>query len=514
MSSSVNNDFDSLLLHCLSVLALDKKTNNFLEPGRYTQHLAALLSISRFALIYHCFGSQNDPVNVDCQVKLFHAIHRHAYVDGCTGPLASVIRWLRYGQNINRNTQKEPDMVWMDDTTLCFKGINYPVSHLSEVCLKGLQRTQELMIDHLLLGFNALNLDYDGLVDEKDNTSVGFNFTELELNRRLHVASPRQLLQCALSPSSDSWNNTDSPGTLDKAMCRRYLGSFETLQDHLLVLIYMTAGQPPRRKELLSCTWMNQIAGTRSLYIHKGNLAVVTSYHKGQTRSGLSKHIPRFLPTQLRNMMMAYLYYIRPFAVLCEETLEKQSVYRSPLLWPARSGGMNVQDGSKLTVAMGRVSWVQHNGIAMNPQIYRQISIKFSIDVVRIDFGILGHEDDQSGSEYDSEQPTNIHTRQAAHTALTEKNNYGVSKNRQPSVESSLWDQFATASSMWHTFLSLDVNMEQWVGSSTAIVCVQELIIYTYQTYGNKALGKRPAVHTTAVDPAYKRVKLSTPGII
>jgi len=79
-------------------------------------------------------------------------------------------------------------------------------------------------------------------------------------------------------------------------------------REKLLMLIHVIDGQPARAPELLSIRHSNTIKEEhRNVFVEDGLIVFVTRYHKGYTISGDVKMIHRYLPREVRELMMYYL---------------------------------------------------------------------------------------------------------------------------------------------------------------------------------------------------------------
>lgn len=94
-----------------------------------------------------------------------------------------------------------------------------------------------------------------------------------------------------------------------------YLGQVDQFLERLLLLMHLTAGQPARATELLGIRHSNTVCGQhRNLFIEHGVVSLVTAYHKGYSMTGSTKIIHRYLPAEVSELVVYYLWLILPFA--------------------------------------------------------------------------------------------------------------------------------------------------------------------------------------------------------
>ena len=96
--------------------------------------------------------------------------------------------------------------------------------------------------------------------------------------------------------------------TWSRNAVREYKAKVEAFLERLLLLVHLTSGQPARSTEVLSLRHMNTFYGYyRSIFIENGMLSSVTSYHKGYSVTRSTKIIHRYLPKEVRELVIYYL---------------------------------------------------------------------------------------------------------------------------------------------------------------------------------------------------------------
>ena len=112
-----------------------------------------------------------------------------------------------------------------------------------------------------------------------------------------------------------------------------YQWHVERFQELLLILMHMSGGQAARAPELLGIRWKNTEQGSiHNIFIEDGLVTFVTTYHKGYRNSGNIKIIHRYLPHEIGELLVYYLWLVRPY----NEKLQFQAMGKrshSPFLW-------------------------------------------------------------------------------------------------------------------------------------------------------------------------------------
>jgi hypothetical protein len=128
------------------------------------------------------------------------------------------------------------------------------------------------------------------------------------------------------------------PGTqsgVDRQAVERYMDRVVTFREKLAVLMHITSGQPARGPELLSVRHSNTVqGGHRNLFIEDNMVVVTTRYHKGYNVSGDVQIIHQYLPCEVGELVVWYMWLVLPFQQQLEALVyEKEAV--SSHMWPA-----------------------------------------------------------------------------------------------------------------------------------------------------------------------------------
>jgi hypothetical protein len=78
--------------------------------------------------------------------------------------------------------------------------------------------------------------------------------------------------------------------------------------------MHLYSGQPARAPELFGMRWKNTAyGGVRNIVIEEGLVAFVTTYYKGYRSSGNIKIIYRYLPREVGELLVYYLWLVLLF---------------------------------------------------------------------------------------------------------------------------------------------------------------------------------------------------------
>lgn len=170
----------------------------------------------------------------------------------------------------------------------------------------------------------------------------------------------------APQPTQHPWN------TQRVAMWLRYIVEFKEL---LLLMMHFTGGGPARAPEILSVRYRNTDAGgIRNILLEHGMMVFVTQYHKGYTMSGQPKVVYRYLPREVGELLVWYLWLVLPLQQEFEVTVKGigESQRLEPFLWPKR-GDVDGRSWSEDRVKRAMVRETGESmGVELNIADYRQ----------------------------------------------------------------------------------------------------------------------------------------------
>ncbi|KAK5685703.1 hypothetical protein LTR17_027000, partial [Elasticomyces elasticus] len=95
----------------------------------------------------------------------------------------------------------------------------------------------------------------------------------------------------------------------------RYVRVVARFKEELIALVHLTAGAPARGTELVTVRHRNGIEAKyqRGLFVEHGMVVFVTGYHKGFNASQTVKIIHRYVPREVGELVVYYLWLVEPF---------------------------------------------------------------------------------------------------------------------------------------------------------------------------------------------------------
>lgn len=301
--------YDSIVIGFLAVLAIDPVQQQLRGPSTYTSFLSGLVKCSALLIVQQAVGAQ-DPTEVIVD------LHTRLIAAGNYSPMNWLSNLRLYGAKVRDSAAGVGILTWGDDgETVTLKGTKLSVTQLRGFVQRQVVIAREIMRELIFLedGEAAPPLNLHEIVDNHGETRAGWSFLEHPRNTQL----------------SKNWlfKRVGSSPLLQQRFCRKsgldigkvkaYRKGVKGLLEHLMVLIHLTGGQPARAPELLTLQWRNGNYGSqRSIYIDDGLVNIVTVYHKGYSVDSTlnsTKIINRFLPTEVSELLVYYLWLVQPF---------------------------------------------------------------------------------------------------------------------------------------------------------------------------------------------------------
>lgn len=456
------NLFESSILSFLAVLGVDEGNNTFYEASNYTSKLSGFIKIAQLLVLQKAVllaesGDCTDPIEPLDEMR-----ERFMTVDNCS-PISWCISLRSFGKKIRDSITSIGYVQWSEDgQTLSYCNIELQVPQFKDFVAQKVQQAQQQLESLFLLGPDEARVDIVprvSLYKLRDNpavTTFGWNFLHDERNQEHlprhddwllgHVLGSERLQEqfCTL----DHWDEVIWSIKSIKEYCKEVNDFLETL----LLLIHITGGQPARGSEITSLQHLNT-AFHRNVFVEDGLVAFVIAYHKGYTCTGSTKIIHRYLPYEVSELLVYYLWLILPFLqkleLLCPKPTKSQKSRwdrqsdllvnsRSPFLLPEGTG---VWPSSRLTNTLRR----ETGAICQTPltiSTYRHIAIALS----RRHLSKGGFKRD-----YDVEETAS--DAQTTHTSWTAGRLYARGLEEAPGHVEARRAGFRALSRQWHAFL-------------------------------------------------------------
>ena len=371
-----DDEYASALMSGMAVLGIDYQCG-WMSPLGYTPKIAAIVNVSRMLVLYQSTKMRREEiarlrrddgwgqeVAEDIAPGHFQFVQEMANrfmtlvsYGGLPCPMDSLQRLKAYGMKIRFTTNAEGVIEWVDDTLL-YGNIQFSMPQLRSM-VHGLVETtrRELRQDLLLLDMDdegnvtedsaqVPGIDWDHLVDNPAERRVGWSFIEDPRNNALgfndgrswltrRVIEEKPVREAFIDVGATNATIAGGRGVVWRGdRIRRYGQAMQLFRQHLLALVHMTGGLPPRGTELVTVQYKNSPNGdSRGIFIEDGLVVYMTAYHKNIGSTGNSKIIHRYLPREVGELMVYYLWLVLPFWESVESAFCGTPIKRSPFIW-------------------------------------------------------------------------------------------------------------------------------------------------------------------------------------
>lgn len=256
---------------------------------------------------------------VDHMVDLF-------MVRGSRSPIQWMLDLRSYGLKVHFSSTVPGHVSWMGEDRLLYKDLNFTMNEFRAFIHRRVSDAHEYLFDHLLFAqaegaAEIPTIPWSQLYDDPVESKDGWNFLQDPRTPWPVDGSNWLLHRTRHTPSIQSRFIDDQQLTTKRIDV--YLDHVIRFREKLCVIVYLCGGQPARGRELLSIRHRNTPGGgIRDVFIEDGLVTFVTKYHKGFYVSNDVKVIHRYLPREIGELVVWYLWLVLPF-------VEKLQAYRA-----------------------------------------------------------------------------------------------------------------------------------------------------------------------------------------
>ncbi len=269
----------------------------------------------------------------------FLEVHHMWLVDGRPTPFHYVDNLLAYALGAGKEVGGKPRVQWSKDRqTLIYQGQRLLLTDLRRFVNELCALAESVLCNKLLFSADP---DQHGLVsvkqlvDDMNETSTGYSFVS---DPRNHLDGGRERMMKRLSASPEAGSLLRIRGGSVEGhpeAWRKYRLYLQQFLATLFILVH-TDDVPARGVEILPIRCENAPEAPRNVFVHDGQVMIVTAYHKSQAITGQHKVIARFLGRRVGRLLITYLTEVRPFVTLLDrDRVPKTARY---FLWVDEKG--------------------------------------------------------------------------------------------------------------------------------------------------------------------------------
>lgn len=492
--------YDSIIVGFFAVLGI-RKDGCFSEATNYTLHLSAFIKIAQLLVIQRSIlAVELDEVNHAADI--LDIIQDRFIVYGTRSPMNWAQKLRTYGKKIQDTTTSLEYIIWTDDgEQLTYKDFQVTMTNLKSFVAKQVSIAQDQLHDLLLIHqdedrksvtpkFNLRSLKDDPTIDEP-----GWNFLKHAENSALHGYEDWLLTRIVKTDwLQDEFLESKQSAKWKKQAVHRYLKQVDSFLERLLFVIHITGGQPSRGTELTSLQFCNSTHGIRrSVFIENGLISFVTFYHKGYSVQGLTKIIHRYLPREISELVVYYLWLVLPFAQRLEILALDKSFHSisTSFLW-----GSEIKDGHIIPWQSSRLSDVIsrefkfHLSTSANIQVWRHAVIAISRRHLK---------QKKFRKDYDLGQTPTWADKQSCHTTPVAGAIYARGIEEAPGHVASARTEYRQISREWHSWLGFALYLGSRASASEPLRTAE------WSRTGSGPSAKRKAFEELSSNQAQRR---------
>jgi superfamily II DNA or RNA helicase len=452
-----NHEFESPLLAALAVLGVSE--SGWKDASEYTPILSETLKCVRFMIVRKAFetakgwdGTRRGTRVIDLDggldsgldgredgvisevTRMVDGFSKH----GTSSPLENMVVLRAHGFSIHFDRTAEGRVNWKDRNTLLYENMEFTMGQFRSTAHGLVAEALGLLTDGLLYG-ELPAVPWQSMCDNPVNQTPGWSF--LKDRRTRWPVDGRTWMLDRVEESQDLRKKFYIKGEMSRVKVRRYVRTADDLLEKLLVLLHMTGGQPARGSELRSIRYKNTVAGEeRNLFIDEGMLVYVTRYHKGWVMQGKPKVIHRYVPREVADLLIWYLWLVKPFGDALQRFLGIE-LPEGAFLWTTDDG--KPWPGARMARALS-TAFEASMGCEMGVAQYRHVAIAISRRHTQDKF------EEDYGPEDDSNDAADL---QAGHTSKIANRLYGRSVMEMQGAVTSTRQAYRAVSLGWHGFL-------------------------------------------------------------
>lgn len=467
------NIFESPLVGFLAVMGIDENNNTLHEAPKYTPKLSALIKIAQLLVLQKSVVLAEEGLVQDPLDPLDEMRKRFMTLDNAT-PFTWALHLRSFGKRIRDCTTSLGYMRWSEDgQTVKYRDIELQIPVFKRFVLQQVQSAQQSLETLFMLGADESRAEIVPRIalhqirDDPTNVAPGWSFLKDRRNADTIPPGDMWLLQRVVGSEKlrDRFCTLDGARHIiwDLKEFQLYRAQVDQFLETLLLLVHLTAGQPARGTEITGLQYANTMFH-RNVFVEDGLVAIVTSYHKGYTCTGTTKIIHRYLPREISELVVYYLWLILPFVQKMTLLIAEQQDPEIPssnmrkfdtlteghstpttkksamsfLLWPAGKGAWS---SSRLTKILKR----ETSKICQSPltlATYRHVAIAISRRHLA-----------QGGFKRDYDIEESAADGQTAHTSWTAGRLYARGLEEAPGHVEARRAGFRMVSRSWHKFL-------------------------------------------------------------
>jgi hypothetical protein len=348
-----DKEYENAMLSGLAVLGTCGEKNGWVPAIFYTPTLAVTITSMRAIIIRRAWRIREDHIEQQMESGMDRnaaeedapVIHQLVQRDvakfitmtefgGQPHPIETIYTQKMYGLKIRYTTNADGQTGWTGTNSdiIATRKIQFSMDQIRKVVHGLLATMRKRLVEELMFRVPGISdwraedmprFDMASIVDNYSVMDEGFSFI-YDARNQWPVDGKRWLGRQLFTHAhvgarlmEERESQTFNPDAVES-----YLRQVRRWKEELLVLVYMSAGAPARATELVSVQQVNgeNARCHRGIMIDQGMVAFITSYHKGFSASQSQKCVHRFVPQEVGELVVYYLWLIEPFVRILQSS--------------------------------------------------------------------------------------------------------------------------------------------------------------------------------------------------
>ncbi|RHZ49046.1 uncharacterized protein CDV56_103939 [Aspergillus thermomutatus] len=204
-------------------------------------------------------------------------------------------------------------VMWMGDDQLLYQQIAFTIGDFRGFIHGLVTAAQEILGQLCMQDYDQMPpIPWTALYDDPSQSQPGWNFLQ-DARTQWPVDGSRWMInQVRAEPAMQQQFMRGSQ--FHPPAIQQYWQRVAQFKEKLAIMVHVTAGQPARAPELLSIQHTNTANSMRrNIYMEDGMVTFATAYHKGFHATNDVKIIHRYVPREVGELVIWYIWLVMPF---------------------------------------------------------------------------------------------------------------------------------------------------------------------------------------------------------
>jgi superfamily II DNA helicase RecQ len=336
-------EYHSPLISGLAVLGLGPD-QQWLTALDFTPKYSAVIKLARIMVVYDAYRRRHRNIKMHtdqglslpeakAQVESYYHLTRTSVAAFMNTPapgqdptpMVTIYRHLTYGLKIRYTTAADGHIAWAgpsDDEEMLYKGMRFKMTGVVAMVHGALAEARDVLYHDILFCPKSFDgpctdeippIDWPNLSDDMTQSTVGYSF--LDDPRNHFTATSREWFLNHVLDTPEHKKLVFYGDTVRTKFLKKFRERLDRMEELLYFLYHTCGGTPPRATEGLSNRWKNSPhGGVRNGFIEDQLYLFATLYHKGYRCTFETKLVYRYLPKEVGELFVHYIWFVIPFA--------------------------------------------------------------------------------------------------------------------------------------------------------------------------------------------------------